>query len=512
MSTAATMPLPPGLRRMMVTTCCMTATIMQALDTTIANIALPHMQGSLSASLDQITWTLTSYIVASAIMTAPMGWLADRFGRKKLFIVCVAGFTVASLLCGISQNVGQIVTFRIMQGMFGAALVPLSQSVILDAYPFEQRGHAMAVWSVGVMLGPIMGPTLGGWLTENYSWHWVFLVNLPVGIFTILGLLVFMDETQPRAHLRFDWFGFIALAIGIGALQLMLDRGEQVGWFESPEIIAELIISIAGFYFFFTHSLTTDAPFVRFALFKDRNFIGGCIFMVVIGMALFGTMALVVPYMQNVMGYPVLTAGWMLGSRGVGTLLTTFFCGYLLRHVEARWLVLIGMLVTTATIGQMIGFTNETSQSTIVTVTLVQGMGLGMVFVPLSTVAFATLPAHLRTDGTAILTLVRNIGSSVGISVVIANLTSTTTAMHARLTEQVTPFNDALKMPDVRGVFDLTTERGLALLEELVRQQATIIAFANDFKLLMWMTLAALPLIFVIGSSRTPKRVVGGAR
>jgi len=511
MSAAASMPLPPGLRRMMLTACCMSATIMQALDTTIANIALPHMQGSLSASLDQINWVLTSYIVASAIMTAPIGWLADRYGRKRLFVVCVAGFTVASLLCGLSQNIGQIVTFRIMQGMFGAALVPLSQSVILDAYPFEQRGQAMAVWSVGVMLGPIMGPTLGGLLTEYYSWHWVFLVNLPVGIVTIFGLLVFMDETRPRDHLRFDWFGFVALAVGIGALQLMLDRGEQVGWFESPEIIAELIISIAGFYYFFAHSLTTDEPFVRFALFKDRNFIGGCIFMVVIGMALFGTMALVVPYMQNVMGYPVLTAGWMLGSRGVGTLLSMLFVGRLLRVIEARWLVLIGMTVTAVTIGQMIGFTDETSQSTIVSVTLVQGMGLGLVFVPLSTVAFTTLPAHLRTDGTAILTLVRNIGSSVGISVVIANLTSTTTAMHARLAEWVTPFNQALQMPDVRGVLNLTTERGLALLEQVVQRQAAIIAFANDFKLLMWMTLVSIPLVLVIGSSRAPRRVVGGA-
>jgi len=511
MSTAAAGPAS-GVQRMMLTVCAMGATIMQALDTTIANIALPHMQGSLSASLDQINWVLTSYIVASAIMTAPVGWLADRFGRKKLFIVCVAGFTVASLFCALSQNIGQIVAFRLMQGAFGAALVPLSQSVMLDAYPFEQRGQAMAIWGIGVMLGPIMGPTLGGWLTEYYSWHWVFLVNLPVGVFTVLGLLVFMDETSPRGHLRFDWFGFVALAVGIGSLQLMLDRGEQVGWFESPEIVAEAIVSIVGFYYFFAHSLTTDEPFVRFALFKDRNFIGGCIFMAVIGMALFSTMALVVPYMQNVMGYPVLTAGWMLGSRGIGTLVVMLFVGRLLRTVEARWLVLIGLSVTAVTIGQMIGFTNDTSQGTIITVTLVQGAGLGMVFVPLSTVAFATLPAHLRTDGTAILTLVRNMGSSIGISVVIANLTSTTAAMHARLAESVTPFNDALKMPDVAGIVDLTTEAGLALLERMVQQQATIIAFANDFKLLMWMLLVSIPLVFVIGSSRTPRRrVVSGA-
>ena len=216
---------------------------MQALDTTIANVALPYMQGSLSASLDQINWVLTSYIVAAAIMTAPVGWLADRFGRKEVFIICVAGFTFASLLCALAQNIEQMVLFRLLQGMAGAALVPLSQAVMLDAYSVEERGKAMAIWGMGVMLGPIMGPTLGAWLTDNYSWHWVFLINLPIGILTVIGMFVFMEETEPQKHLRFDWFGFIALAIGIGSLQLMLDRGEQVGWFGATEIWIETIVS-----------------------------------------------------------------------------------------------------------------------------------------------------------------------------------------------------------------------------------------------------------------------------
>ena len=275
--------LSPNARRWLITICAMTATIMQALDTTIANVALPYMQGSLSASLDQINWVLTSYIVAAAIMTAPIGWLADRFGRKKLFIICVAGFTVASLLCALAQNIEQMVLFRLLQGMAGAALVPLSQSTLLDAYSVEERGSAMAIWGVGVMLGPIMGPTLGGWLTDNYSWHWVFLINMPIGIATVIGMLAFMTETPHHAHLRFDWFGFIALAIGIGSLQLMLDRGEQVGWFGASEIWIETIVSVAGFYYFFAHSLTTPEPFVRFELFKDRNFVSGVVFMVVRG-------------------------------------------------------------------------------------------------------------------------------------------------------------------------------------------------------------------------------------
>jgi DHA2 family multidrug resistance protein len=495
-------PLEPGLRRTLLTVCAMSATVMQALDTTIANVALPYMQGSLSASLDQINWVLTSYIVASAIMTAPIGWVADRFGRKKLFIICVAAFTAASLLCGLAQNIEQMVLFRLLQGMGGAALVPLSQSVMLDAYPPEERGSAMAIWGMGVMLGPIMGPTLGAWLTDNYSWHWVFLVNLPVGIVTVLGLLAFMDETEIGAVRRFDWFGFLALATGIGAMQLMLDRGEQLGWFDAPEIVAEAAIAVAGFYFFFAHSFTTDRPFVRFELFRDRNYVSGCLFMVFIGVTLFGTMALVTPYMQNVLGYPILTSGLLLGSRGVGTLVSMFAVGRLMKFIEARYLILIGLLLTAFTLSEMVGFTDDTSSRTIVFVSIIQGMGLGLVFVPLSTVAFASLPAHLRTEGTAILTLVRNIGSSVGISAVIAQLTSTTTRMHAHLTEYITPFNDTLKMPDVASILDPATDKGRAMIDALINQQAAIIAYANDFKLLMVLTLCAIPFIFVIGHTR----------
>ena len=320
---------------MLLTVCAMTATIMQALDSTIANVALPYMQGSLSASLDQINWVLTSYIVAAAIMTAPVAWIADRFGRKRLFIVCAAGFTFASVLCGSAQTIEQMVLFRMLQGSFGAALVPLSQSVLLDSYTLAERGSAMAIWGIGVMLGPIMGPTLGGWLTDQYNWHWVFLINLPIGIFTVLGLMVFMDETPTENSRPFDWFGFLALAAGVGALQIMLDRGEQLGWFSSSEIVAELVIAIAGFYFFFAHSLTTDTPFVRFEIFRDRNFVTGLVFMAFIGVALFGTMALVTPFMQNVIGYPVTTAGWLLGTRGIGTLLSMMVISRLLRVIEA---------------------------------------------------------------------------------------------------------------------------------------------------------------------------------
>jgi DHA2 family multidrug resistance protein len=509
MSSAPAAAMSPKMRRVMVTVCAMTATIMQALDTTIANVALPYMQGSLSASLDQINWVLTSYIVAAAIMTAPMGWLADRFGRKKLFIFCVAGFTIASLLCALAQNIEQMVLFRLLQGMAGAALVPLSQALLLDVYSAEERNQAMAIWGVGVMLGPIMGPTLGAWLTDNYSWHWVFLINLPIGVITVFGLMLFMDETKKQEDLRFDWFGFIALAIGIGSLQVLLDRGEQVGWFDSREIWIEAIISVVGFYYFFAHSLTTPEPFVRFEMFKDRNFVSGVVFMVVIGVVLFGTMALVTPFMQNLLNYPIQTAGFLLGSRGVGTLLTMMAVPRLLRMVETRYLILIGLLLAGGTLYYMTGFSLDTTQETIVVTSIVQGVGLGLLFVPISSVAFTTLPGHLRTGGTAILTLVRNIGSSVGISMVIAELTSETTRMHARLTEYTTPFNDALQMPDVTAHLNVHTDLGRAVLDMIVTQQAALIAYLNDFKLLMALTLGVIPLVMIISTAK--KQAAGPA-
>jgi DHA2 family multidrug resistance protein len=507
MSTAAASPVAvPGLRRNMVTICAMTATIMQALDTTIANVALPYMQGSLSASQDQINWVLTSYIVAAAIMTAPVGWIANRFGRKRIFIVCSAGFTFASVLCGLAQDINQMVLFRLLQGMFGAALVPLSQAVMLDSYSLQERAKAMSIWGMGVMMGPIMGPSLGAWLTETYSWHWVFFVNLPFGIFTVLGLLVFMDETKKNRELRFDWFGFIALAIGIGAMQVALDRGEQLGWLESNEIIAEIIVSIAGFYYFFAHSFTTAKPFIQFAIFKDRNFVGGCVFMAVMGLVLFSTMALSSPYLQNVIGYPIITAGLLLATRGCGTFVAMMLVGRMMRTIEARTLIISGLSLTCLSLFYMTGWTDQTGVPEIVVLSIVQGFGFGLVFVPLSTVAFLTLPNHLRTDGTSMLTLMRNVASSIGISVVIAQLTEGSRRIYAILSEHINPFNHALQMPDVRSMIDLGTDKGRAMADAMVNLQSQIIAFSLDYQLVMIVTACAIPLAIMIGSTKAALR------
>lgn len=496
----------PGLRRNMVTICAMTATIMQALDTTIANVALPYMQGTLSASQDQINWVLTSYIVAAAIMTAPVGWIANRFGRKKIFIICSAGFTIASVMCGLAQDITQMVLFRLLQGVFGAALVPLSQAVMLDSYSLQERAKAMSIWGMGVMMGPIMGPSLGAWLTETYSWHWVFFVNIPFGILTVLGLIAFMDETKTDTQLRFDWFGFAALAVGIGAMQIALDRGEQLAWFESKEIIVETIISIAGFYYFFAHSLTTPKPFIQFAIFKDRNFIGGCVFMAVMGLVLFSTMALSSPYLQNVIGYPIITAGLLLATRGCGTFVAMMLVGRVMKYIEARTLIISGLSLMALSLFFMTGWTDQTSVPSIIVWSIAQGFGLGLVFVPLSTVAFLTLPNHLRTDGTSMLTLLRNVASSIGISVVIAELTQGGRRSYAILNEHITPFNTAMQMPDVARLINMNTDTGRAMMDAILQLQAQIIAFSRDYQLVMVVTLCSIPLAIMIGSTKAALR------
>ena len=485
-------------RRVAITVCVMMATIMQALDTTIANVALPYMQGSLSTTQDQVSWVLTSYIVAAAIMTAPLGWISARFGRKKVFIVCAAGFTVASMLCGIAQGIEEMVLFRLLQGVFGAALVPLSQAVMLDAFPIESRGQAMAIWGMGVMLGPIMGPTLGGWLTEALSWRWVFFVNLPFGILTVLGLAAIMEETPARKDAPFDWLGFIALSTAIGALQLMLDRGEQVGWFDSMEVWIEAAVSLAGLYIFAAHALTTKHAFIPLAVFSDWNFSVALLMMFIVGVILLATMALVTPYIQNIMGYPVLAAGELLGARGIGTMIAMMLVGRMLKSIDARPLVGLGLLMSLWSIWEMVFYAPETSASWIVITSIVQGFGLGFIFVPLNSAAFATLPASLRTDGVALWTLIRNLGSSIGVSIVISQLTSGITLYRTRIVETLLPTSMGLSFGEGVAFLDPTIAIGQAYLEGIVTREAAILSYSNDYLLMCIVTVLALPLVLLL--------------
>ncbi len=362
-----------------------------------------------------------------------------------------------------------MVLFRLLQGVFGAALVPLSQAVMLDSYALHERAKAMSIWGMGVMMGPIMGPSLGAWLTETYSWHWVFFVNLPFGIFTVLGLLVFMDETRKDRELRFDWFGFPALAVGIGALQIALDRGEQLGWTESNEIIAEFIVSAVGFYYFFAHSFTTARPFIQFAIFKDRNFVGGCVFMAVMGLVLFSTMALSSPYLQNVIGYPIITAGLLLASRGCGTFVAMMLVGRMMRYIEARTLIISGLSLTCLSLFYMTGWTDQTGVHRDRRRQHRAGIRVrpGVRAAEHGGVPDAAQPSahrrHLDADPDAQRRQLdrhfhRHRAADRGIA---ADLRGTV--------EHVNPFNHAMQMPDVRGMIDMSTDKGRAMMDVMVK-------------------------------------------
>ena len=362
----------------------------------------------------------------------------------------------------------------------------------------------MAVWGIAVMAGPVLGPVLGGWLTANYSWRSVFYINLPIGMLALLGMATFLPETKRDAAEKLDWFGFGALSIAIGALQVVLDRGEELDWFGSGEIIIETIIAGSAFYLFLAHIFTADKPFIRPALFRDRNFTAGVLFGVIVGLTYFASLALQPPYLQNLMNYPIVTAGLVMGPRGIGTMGAMMIVGRLVGRVDTRVLLATGLGFTAWSFYAMTGWTPDVSQSTIIGVGVIQGVGLGFLFVPLSVVTLSTLPPERRTEGTALYTLTRNIGSSVGISVVSSLLTENTQVNHANIAQYVTPVNRAFENPIVAQFWNPVAAAGRAALDAVITRQAQIIAYIDDYKFLMFATLAVIPLLIVF------KKVAGG--
>jgi DHA2 family multidrug resistance protein len=498
---AATQPVA---HRGMITACVVLAVIMQALDTTIANVALPYMQGSISASSDQINWVLTSYIVAAAIMTPPSAFLARRFGRKRVLLWAIIGFVVSSILCGLAQSLEEIILFRLLQGLAGAALVPLSQGILLDIYSLKERGSAMALFGVSVMVGPVLGPMLGGWLTDNFSWRWVFFINLPSGLLALAGIVYYVSETPTDTETRLDWLGFGSLSVAIMALQLFLDRGEQLGWFSSIEILIEAVVAAAASYVFLVHTFTVDNPFISPKLFKDRNFSISVIFIFIVGITYLASLALMTPYLQTLMGYPVLTAGMVMGPRGLGTMLTMFLAGRLLGKVDTRLLLLTGLGLSALSMWLMTGWTPNVSIQTIIVVGFIQGTSLGMLFVPLTTVAFATLPVNLRAEGAGLYSLSRNVGSSVGISIVTVLLAQNIQVNHAEIGAYVTPFNRAFDAWAIKSYLDPMVASGRATLDAMITVQASWVAYLDDFKLLMLLSLAVMPLLLIIKPAKNP--------
>jgi MFS transporter, DHA2 family, multidrug resistance protein len=489
----------------MVTIGTMLATLMQALDTTIANVALPYMAGTFAASYDQSTWVLTSYIVAAAIMTPPTGWLAARFGRRQLFLASVLGFTAASMLCGISQSLGEAVVSRVIQGLFGAALVPLSQATLLDSYPREKHGQAMAIWGMGIMLGPILGPTLGGWLTEHWSWRWVYFINLPVGLVDALMIAAYVPKTRERRPPSFDFFGFAAISIAIACLQYVLDRGQLLDWFASPQIVVATVVGGLAFYIFLVQMFTAREPFIRPDLFLNRNLSLGLIFIFIVGMVLYGTMALFPPLLQDLLNFPVVTVGVLLAPRGIGTMIAMLIVGRLTRFVPPRVLMIFGFLINAYSMWGMAGFSLAVGPWDVFSWGVVQGFGLGFIFVPLTATAFSTLPIARRTEAAGMYNLMRNVGSSIGISIVTTLVDRNTAVNHATIGAGLSPFNRALQRPPFAHLYNPHLGRGIALLNAEVTRQAAMIGYIDDFKLMMVLTLIATPLVLLMSSPGTAK-------
>lgn len=493
------------LNRVMITLSIMLATIMQTLDGTIANVALPHMQGTLSASQDQIAWVLTAYIVAAAIATPLTGWLVDRFGQKNIFLASITGFTAASMLCGMSNSLAQIVAARLLQGVFGAALVPLSQVVLMDINTKEKQGSAMAIWGMGVMVGPILGPTLGGWLTDSYSWRWVFFINVPIGLLTAYGVWKYIRPVPGPRLQSFDVFGFATLSAGIGALQLLLDRGQQNDWFSSTETWVEMITLIVAITYFIAHTALTpeDKSFLDYRLLKNQNFVTGLLFIFIVGLVLYATRALVPTMLETLLDYPVATAGLVTAPSGIGTMFSMLIAGRIIGKVDLRLTLFVGFMLTALALWQMARYSLDLSEGDIVWPGVIQGIGMGFVFVPLSTATFATLSPAMRAQGTALFSLVRNIGSSIGISLVQTMLIRNTVTAHAALTERVTYASQAWHNPAVAQAYDPSTLKGAAFLDGTITQQAAMMGYINDFWLMLFLTLAVIPLLLLI---RVPRR------
>lgn len=481
----------------------MAATIMQVLDTTIINVALPSMAGQLDATPDNISWVLTSYLIASAIIMPLTGFITDRIGQKRFLLISIAGFVVTSMLCGMAASLFQMVLFRFLQGVFGAALVPLSQSIMLQIFPGEQRGKAMAIWAMGVMVAPIMGPTLGGWLTEVINWRWTFYINLPVGIASFILAMRHVPDT-PTKERRMDWLGFASLAVGIGALQLVLDRGNQDDWFSSDTIIAASIVSVLSMLFFIFYTLTgKHHPLFDLRIFKDRNYLVASLIMTVIGVGFFGGMVLQSLYLQNYLGYPTFEAGLYMAPRGLASFLVMVVVGKLSGKVPPRNFIFVGILASVMGNYLMTNFSGDISAHELILPMMLQGMGMGLIFVPVSTIAFTTLPKEVAAEAAGIYSLIRAVGSSFGIAILATYFSRSAQQTWGLLRGDITPFNEALReylAPLHLGIQD---PQGIAIAAKAVFRQAQGLAYIDAFWFATANFLLMLPLLLLI---RTPKK------
>jgi DHA2 family multidrug resistance protein len=493
-----------SLNRVMITISVMLATTVIIMDMNIASIALPHMQGGLSANQDQISWVMTIYFMMQAITMSATGWLAGRFGRKRLFIGTLMGFTVCSMLSGSADSIPEIMFYRGLQGMFSAPIVPISQALMLDSYPKERHPQALAIWGMGVMFAPVMGPVIGGWLTDEYSWRFVFYVSMPFAGLAILGAITFIHETPKNRDRRFDWFGFICIGLSLAGLQFMLDRGEAEGWFDSDFILLNAAVVGIAFYLFVTHSLTTDNPFISRGIFADRNFVLGLLFMFLLG-ALVLSMNVIMPlFLQNSRGFPILTAALIMMPRGLGTLVGLTLAGRLANFIDPRAVIVFGFACVAYSAWLLSTFTTDVGIWDFVVAAFFNGIGIGAIWVPLTTVSFWTLPAQYRTEASTLTSLFRNYGSGIGVSVVISVLTRSQSTAHSHMTEHVNPYAESLQTTGLPSQWDILTNDGLMALQNEISRQALSIGFLNDFNLIFYGAVISIPLVILMARGRAP--------
>ncbi len=495
-------PLPSPRRRWLIVTTVMAATLMQVLDATIANVALPHMQAALGATPESIAWVLTSYIIMAAIATPVTGWLEARVGRRRLFALAIGGFTVSSALCGLSTSLTMMVVARALQGLFGAFIGPLGQAAMLDSSPREKHAQAMTIWGMGIMIGPIMGPVLGGWLTDTYGWRWVFYINLPIGIAAMAGVWLLLADVAPRPR-RFDLTGFALIALALAAMQLALDRGSQLDWFDSNEVIIEAGVAVAALWMFVVHSFTRPEPLLPPELFRDRNFVIATTYIMLLTGVMMSGGALVAPMLQRLLGYDAVGAGMLMVPRGVGAMLSMAVAGRLSGRVDARLLIGFGMALVALSLWMQTGYDLQMGQWPLIWAGVVQGFAIGFAFLPLNLLAFSTLAPRLRTEGAAFYSLARNVGGSITISLTSALLVRNIQVSHSDLSATVNAARFGMLN---RGILQGAGASGAAvaaMVDGEINRQALMIAYLDDFWVMGWAALLAVPLVVLL---RRPSR------
>ena len=506
----------PHANRWLIAIAVMSSAVMEVLDTSVVNVSLPHIAGSLSATVDEATWVLTSYLGANAVILPITGWLANLIGRKRLLLIVVTGFTASSVLCGLAPNLSALIFFRVLQGTTGGGLQPLSQAVLLEEFPGRERGKAMGFWGLGIVAAPILGPTLGGWLTDAYSWRWVFYINLPVGLASLLMISLFLyDPPYLRLHrggMRVDLWGLGMLVVGMGALQIMLDKGQEEDWFGSRLIIALALTAAAGLTAFVIRQLTTDHPIVRFRLLRYRNFASGIALVFVLGFVLYGTLVLLPLFMQTLLGWTAETAGFWTSPRGIGTAICMPVVGILLgRGWDGRRMLFFGFVVASVAFFGYSGMTLQSGTSDIFWYQINQGVGMAFIFVPLTTLTMGPISKADTGYATSLYSVTRNIGSSVGISFVTTWVARRSQFHQSVLVAHVTPYGLRPQQTLAQGRAMLFSggsdwvtagRQSVGLLYRVVQQQAALLSFVEAFRIMAYLFLAIIPLIFLMRRAR----------